>query len=337
MRFKHPLRAAAVLAAVLTCATYGLGFLAERFGGHVAFLAFAALLLTPAGLTASAALGLRPPMKLDDFSNQGVNQKATLAVTRGSAYHDILIECYTNGVAMTVAQMKSMIDTIVVKLNGKPIQEWTPTTLDIVNSTYGAQYAMTNGFMRLYFSEPYNRSWEGEERGAWGTDGIDSFTIELKTNNTAVVPTFVAWGTTDESNRSIRSWPIRHVRNSGALAVVAGTSQVPNPLREVGMFYRRLHFLSALISKVKIQTQKVTKWDDLPRAVVAELLAKRGFALQANVYTVAFDMTSAQLTDQLATFIATNPPVLVPDLRIEYTGTGAGTVEIVSEQYQLFN
>lgn len=277
---------------------------------------------------------MRIPLQLPEFQGVGVNAKGTLDVTLGAGYHDITIECLTAGVAMTVAQMKSMIDTVVIKLNGKPVQEWTPTSLDVANKTNGAQYGMLDGYLRLYFSEPWNRTMDGEERGAWGTQGLDSFTIEIKTNGTAVAPTFVAWGNTDELNRPIRAFPIRHVRNYDQLPVVNGVQQFPGILKEVGLFYRRIHFLSALISKVSIRTNKVTKWDNLPRLLVAELMAKHGLALQANVYTVAFDLTSKQLTDQLASFLSTNPPVIVPDFKLDYTGTGAGNVNVVTEQYQ---
>jgi hypothetical protein len=238
---------------------------------------------------------------------------------------------------MTVAQMKARVDSIVQKINGKPVREWTPTSLDILNSTNGAQYAAVNGYLRDYFSEPWNRTLDGEERGAWGTGGINSWTLEVKFNAAAVAPGITAFANIEEANRPFRAFPVRHIRTIAGLAVVNGVTQMPNPLREVGLFYRRLHFLSALITQVRVSVNKVVKWEDIPRGLVAELMAKAGLSLQANTYSLAFDITSKQLTDQLATFINENGTLKeIADLRIEYTGSGAGSVDVVHELYQIF-
>lgn len=279
---------------------------------------------------------MRIPIQLPEFTGVGVNQKASLSVPLGVAYHTILLNLLTSGVNMTVAQMKSMVDTITVKLNGKPVQEWTPTSLDIANATNGTQYAANNGYLFLHLSEPWRRTMEGEESGAWGTAGLDSFTIEVKFNGTAVAPTIASWGfVQDGPNREIRRFPIRYVRNYTALPVINGVQQLNGIVRDVGLFYTRFHFLSALVTVAKVQINRITKWDSITRVVAVEVLAKRALAMQANTYTLAFDGASQQLTDQLASFqLGQQGPVVVPDFRIEYTGTGAGTTDLVAEQYQ---
>lgn len=278
---------------------------------------------------------MRNILLLPDFANVASNGRAKLDVTLGMAYHEITLRVNEGADLMTVAQMKARIDTITVKLNGKPVQEWTPTSLDVANATNGTQYAASDGHLTLYFSEPWRRTMEGEEKGAWGTLKLDSFVIEVKFNANAVAPSITAWAVVDEYNRPIGAYPIRHVRNYTGNAVVQGQTQLPGLLKEVGLFYARIHFLSNLITKVKVMVNNVTKYDDVPRDLAAELMKKwRGLTMQANVYTLAFDATSQQLTDQLATFLATTPPVEVQDLRVLHTGSAAGTVDVVTEQYQ---
>lgn len=283
------------------------------------------------------ALGFRNQLKLPNFNAVGSNQKATLDVPLGLAYHDISLNILEGGADMTVAQMKARIDSVVIKINGKPVQEWTPTTLDALNRTNGAQYAAIDGWLTLYFSQPWIRTMEGEERGAWGTDGIQTFVIEVKFNAAAVAPAISAFANVEEANRPFRAFPVRHIRTLAAMPVVNGLSQIPNPLKEVGLFYSRMHFFSNLVTSARVSVNKVVKWEDIPRALVAKLMAERGLSLQANVYSLAFDLTSKQLTDQLASFVSDAGTLKeIADFRIEYTGSGNGTADVVHELYQVF-
>jgi hypothetical protein len=241
---------------------------------------------------------------------------------------------------MTVAQMKIMVSSITLKMNGKPVREWTPASLDISNATNGTQFAAANGYLRDFFAMPWLRTMEGEERNALGTVGLRTLTYEIVFSGTAVTPTVKAWANVDEYDRPVTAYPFRHIRNYNALPVVNGTTQWPGGglLKDVGLWYGRLHFQSAAITKVKVQANGVTKWDDLPRALVGELMAKAGLAQQANTYSLAFDLTSKQFTDILSTFTRSgNGYAPIADLRLEYTGNAAGTVDVCTEQFQLVN
>lgn len=328
---------------LFVAALLGLGLwqcfdLAYHAGGALGAATVAGLVLFGAA-PASPVLGFRYPVKLSDPSgNITTNGKATFLLTKGLAYHDVTFNIKDGGVDMTVAQMKARVDSIVMKVGGKAVREWTPTSLDIANSTNGAQYAAANGYLTDYFSEPWRRTWEGEERASMGTQGVGDITYEVKFNGAAVTPTIEGWATVDSVDRPFRAFPFRHVRNYN-VAVINGRTQWPGGglLREVGLFYDRIHFLSALVTVVRIETNKNVKWEDIPRALVAERLAKRGLALQANVYSVVFTGSSQQLTDQLASFVDNNGVLEnVTDFRIEYVGTGAGNVDVVTEQYQIF-
>lgn len=289
----------------------------------------------------SLVLGFRYPVRLPDpTGNIVTNGKATFLIPKGNAIHNVTFNLTDGGVAMTVAQMKARITSIVMKVGGKAVREWTPTSLDIANSTNGAAYAAADGYLRDYFSEPWRRTFEGEERGAMGTQGVGDITYEIQFNGAAVAPGVVGWVVQDALDRPFQAYPFRHVRVYTGMPVINGRTQWPGGglLREVGLFYDRIHFLSNLVSIVRIETDKNVKWEDLPRALVAELMAKEGLSLQANTYTVAFSGLSKQLTDLLSSFKQTAGGQLdiINDFRLEYVGTGAGNTDVVVEQYQIF-
>lgn len=335
--FKRRAKVASAFHAVSVVASCAVAFFAGPLMALALFLGSNLIAHATWPADFSQVHGFRNQLKFPNFNSVGSNQRATLDVPLGVAYHDISINVTDGGVDMTIAQMKARIDSIIIKIDGKAVQEWTPTTLDALNSTNGAKYAAINGWLTLYFSEPWNRTMEGEERGAWGTDGIKTFVIEVKFNAAAVAPGIVAWYNAEEANRPFRAFPVRHVRTLAAMPVVNGLSQIPNPLKEIGLFYRRLHFFSANITSAKVSVNKVVKWEDIPRALVAKLMTERGLSLQANVYSLAFDLTSQQLTDQLATFVKDgNNLKEIADFRIEYTGNGAGNADVVHEMYQVF-
>lgn len=330
------------LVALVLAACFSL--IGQAYGTPVALAAFVGLngLAYSASVTGSACLGIRPPLKMPDFTgNFAANGKVTATLPPGVAYHQDTFHFQTAAVDMTVAQMKSMVTSIVAKVNSKEVRTWTPTALDVANATNGARFAAANGYLTDYFSEPWRRTWEGEERCAWGTDRTNGITYEITWSGTAVTPTVEHYAIADESNRPFDAYPIRQVRMNNALAVVNGLQQWPGQgiFKDTGMWYSRIHFLSALVTSASVKVNKVPKWDNVPRAFLAEWLAKnQGLSLQASTYTVAFDGLSQQLTDQLATFFinaAGNQQVL-NELVVEWTGSGGGNVDILTELYQKF-
>lgn len=325
----------------------GLAAIAFAFFIGGAAPAVAALVVAASGQalltqhTNAYALGLRLPLKLSDpTGNIVTNGKATFTLPKGYAMHHIIFHVQDGGVDMTVAQIKARIDSIVLKVGGKAVREWTPTSLDICNATNGAQYAMAAGYFTDYFSEPWRRTLEGEEKSGMGTQQVGDITYEIKFNGAAVAPSIEAYGVFETTDRPFRSYPFRHVRTYSGMPVINGAQQWPGNgvLREVGLFYDRIHFLSALVTSVRIEVNKNVKWEDIPRALLSEILAKRGLALQANTYSVVFSGTSQQLTDQLASFVddGSGNLQIVNDLLLRWTGTGAGNSDVVTEQYQIF-
>lgn len=287
----------------------------------------------------SQVLGVRLALKVPDPSgNMVTNGKVVFDNPRGVAYHEIQYRFRDGGVDMTVAQIKARVESIVQKFNGKAVREWTPTTLDTCNSVNGAQYAAVNGYLSDYLSEPWRRTIEGEERNALGTGGLGQFTTEIKFTAAAVAPSVEAIALVDDQNRPFNAYPFRHVRSYPGQPVINGAQQWPGagPERRVGLWYDRIHFFSSLVTAVRIEMDKSVKWEDVARADAAVKYANRGFAMQANVYTVGFSLLSGQFTDQLPSFKQEDGKLVpVENFLLKWTGTGAGTADVVTEQYEI--
>ncbi len=273
---------------------------------------------------------------LPGFTNVGVATRATLVIPIGVIYYGLQLSLTRNGAPMTTAQMLTDIATLQLKVNDNVIQDWRPDDLIKVNATMGAQFAARDGYLPIWFSRPDRRTMEGEELEGWGTSDIQNFTLEV-TFQGAATPTITANAIVDAGgNRPLRAVPIRHIRRLNYAPGAAGQSQLNGLIKGVNIYYARMHFLSSLVTSVKISIDDRIVWHDLPRALVAEIFAEYGLSLQANTYTVAFDL-SKQLTDQMATFYppANNLPAApVNDLRVDVTVSGAGAFDVLLEQYR---
>lgn len=273
---------------------------------------------------------------LPGFTNVGVATRAVLQIPLGSIYHALNLTVTRNGAAMTLAQMLTDISTIQLKVNDNVVQDWKPDDLIKINSSKGAPLAVRDGYIPLWFSRPDRRTLEGEEIEGWGTSDIQNFTLEVQFAG-AATPTIAAYAIVDAGpNRPLRSFPIRHIRRNTLSPQGAGVIQFDKIVKGVNIYYADLHFLSTLVTSVKVTIDDRIVFADLPRALIGELMSEYGAVLQTAVYTVPFDL-SRQLTDQLATFYPASgnlPAAPVQDLRIDVTCSGAGTFDVVAEQYR---
>lgn len=282
---------------------------------------------------------------LPGFTNVGPSKTAILQVPLGEIYQILSLPVTRDGgagyAAMTVAQQLTDISAIRVKVNDNVIQDWKPTDLHKVNGFSGAQFAARDGYIDIYFLRPDRRTMEGEEAEGWGTSDIQNFSIEVDFSATPTGVTIGAYAITAKAaNRPLRAAPIRHIRRLTFAPGAAGTAQLDKIIKGVNIFYARMHFLSSLVTSVKITVDDRIEWHDLPRAQATELFAIYELVQQSSTYTVAFDL-SRQLTDQLPTFypavagVAAAAPV--QDFRVDVTVSGAGSFDVILEQYRYIN
>lgn len=280
---------------------------------------------------------MRDTLKLKNFSQQTAGNRATVDLPIGNIIHDVhLLFMTTAGALMTVAQMKSWVKNIKLILNGKLVQEFKKADyLFEQNGTNGAQYDPVAGHMKLYFSEPWRRSWEGEEFAGLGTGGLTTAVLEVEFDAAAVNPSVIGWASLDRMNRSVYKLPIKKVRTFNFAPAAAGTTQFDKLPQGPDIYYQRVHFKSALITAVSLVLDRNAKFEAVPLSIVAERFRNRGMVLQPNTYTMAFDDTQ-QLTDQVATFYQDAKGQFagkIQDFRIDATASGAGNVDVIVEEW----
>lgn len=280
---------------------------------------------------------MRDTLKLKQFSPASAGARSSVDLPIGNIIHDLhLIFTTTGGALMSVAQMKSWVKNITLRLNSKDVLTYKKSDfLFAQNGTNGAQFAAVDGVMRIYFSQWWRRSWDGEEKGGLGTGDLSSAVLEVEFDAAAVNPGVSGFASLDRRNRSVYALPILKVRPYNFIPGGAGTFLFDKLPQGPDIFYQRVHFFSNLVTHGKLMLDRNAKYEDVPLAVVAERFRNRGMVLQANTYTLAFD-DSQQLTDQIATFYQTPDGKYagkIQDFRIDMTVSGAGSIDVIAEEW----
>lgn len=112
-------------------------------------------------------------------SPQGVaaGAVATLDVPVGSTYYGITLQYTESGTLVTQANMEAAITGVLIKINGVPQRRLTAQDIIDYNALHGVVYQ--NGYLPIFFAEPWARSAGGEDIFAWGTDDVQTFQIEV--------------------------------------------------------------------------------------------------------------------------------------------------------------
>ena len=277
---------------------------------------------------------MRFPIALKPFS-QG--SKPTCELPLGSVLLDVLLNFTTGGVNMTVAQMKAWVKNLRVKLNnGKIVWDIRKTDyLMAANGINGAQYATVDGYLRLFFAEPWRRTIEGEDFPGLGTGDLSAAIIEIEWDDAAVNPAVSGKVYVDSGpNRSAFALPIRKFRHLNFTPAGAGLFQLDKIDQGPDLFYTRFHFFSALVTSARLTIDRTVAYEDLSLAEVAEILRNRGMVAQANTYSLVFDITQ-RYQDKLQTFYAKNGSYggKIQDFRVHANATGAGAIDVLVEEY----
>jgi hypothetical protein len=107
---------------------------------------------------------------------------ATTNLTRGGKHHFIFLACTLAGASVSIANIKTYITNVIVKANGQEKINLSSTDLFMLQSYYGTilGFPPTAGVLVIPLV-PYDlESYAERSYFAWGTDLLDSFTLELK-------------------------------------------------------------------------------------------------------------------------------------------------------------
>ncbi|MCG8696310.1 MAG: major capsid protein P2 [Minwuiales bacterium] len=266
------------------------------------------------------------PITTNSFNAVGANQRATLELPVGRlTYHQIEI-LYGTGAAggPTRGNMESQINDIRVKIGGKTQREHSAAELFLMNESRGIE--VQDGFLPIFFAEPWRRSVNGEEALAWGTADIPDLIIEVDLDSTANAPTLEARIIVTDDPRKLDL--IKKVKRSTVDVTATGTKNVTSLPRTDA--YYALHAISTDIEAVKVIVDQEDQWE-LPDSVARELYDQNGLTVPAGLTSVIWDYRN-RVGDTLDMSKRVNGQVVpVTEFRVDYEMTAATPFTLLQE------
>ena len=111
------------------------------------------------------------------FNAVGAGQTATLNLPPDGIYHKLMLHYAEGGTAADAATVTAAIDEARLIVNGKVQRRFTGEDLLAINAYHGKAY--TDGYLPIFFSEPWRRTVQGEDALAWGMGDVETFQLEV--------------------------------------------------------------------------------------------------------------------------------------------------------------
>lgn len=254
--------------------------------------------------------------ELPAFGGISANNTHTTLAPRGPSYRNIIFAPTIAGVAATTAEMAAQISMARLRVNGIARYELDADTLQDINAYYG--YAAVNGFLPLHLTYHWFATVSATENLVWGTQNIDSLSVELTLAAGATINGLKAYAVITPEKRDLGTIIEAHTYTYGPAG--AGTFEVSDLPKGNGDLFAA-HFESTVVSKVDVRLEGV-ELRAVPDAVSANFQtwqAKR--TPQAN-YRHHDPIAYALLVDDRL------PLRGVSDYRYLATTSGAGTLKV---------
>ena len=269
----------------------------------------------------------RQLLPTNSFNAVAANQRPTLSLPVGElTYHGILLKYGTSaGGGPNRANMEAHINDIRFKINGKVQREHSAAELFLLNETNGIQVA--DGFLQIFFSEPWRRTVLGEEGLAWGTADIPDLFMEVDLDAAATAPTLEAKVIVSEDPRPLGA--IKKIKRHTVPVSAIGVVNY-NDLPLIDSYYR-LHAVSTDVGNIKVVVDREDEFD-LTDAELRRVYADNGLTLPAGLTSAIFDYTQ-QASDILATQRKRpdNSVRAVSELRVDFDMTAANSFTLITE------
>ncbi|MBX3495674.1 MAG: hypothetical protein KF769_05465 [Parvibaculum sp.] len=253
--------------------------------------------------------------------------RATIDLPTDLRYHTIVLEYRENGVAVTQANMELAITKINLKLDGTSQREFSAAQLNVMNGHNGPEYAYQNGLLFLYFSEPWLKRLEEQQRMAWALQGqASTFQIEVDIAAGRTSPTLTAFAIVDNVAQPLL---MRKTRLMNIAVTAVGVRTEANLPRELGD-YARLHFFETTandISALKITVDGQLAFERT-RFRNNGMLSMKGFVPSAAVFHANFEEDRTFLQPLPMT---RRDKTRAREFRLDLTMAGAQSVNILAE------
>lgn len=183
--------------------------------------------------------------------------------------------------------LKSHITRILIRFGSKVV--WDVTGAELLSLNLFEGRPNTASVFILPFANSRARHLEQQYLGApdFGSLGVRKVTIEV-TIAGATAPTLEAWAEiappkllTPAQNQMFRALLSQPLTPSAA---VVDQAQQINWGQAGGALLRRMHFFSALVTKLKIKRDGLDYFEDIPLAVNNAILDENGWDPQASIF-----------------------------------------------------
>ncbi|WP_299394630.1 major capsid protein P2 [Pelagibius sp.] len=262
----------------------------------------------------------------NSFNAVAPGQKATLELAVGDlVYYDLLIQYGTSTAGgPTRANMEAEITQVAIKINGKVQRVFSAAQLFAIQEVNGIQVA--DGFLPIFFAEPWRRSVAGEEVLAWGMSDVDTFTVEIDIAPGATNPTLEARATINRVARPLG--PIVKWRRFSVDASAVGIRNLTT-LPKLDAYFR-MHAFTANIGNVEVTVDQREHWN-LADAQARTIYANNGLTVPASITSVIFDYTQ-QVSNALPMVSGEGAAAkAVSEFRVDFDITVAGAFTLLTE------
>lgn len=252
----------------------------------------------------------------------------TMEIPANARYHAIVFEILVNGVAATAAEIRAALTNIQFMVNGTLLRQFSATDAQQVLLLNGE--SLRDGYLPVYFSEPWRADVMDEEVTSWDLAGQRTFTIQIAATAPASGLTLKGYRIYDYKRNVVGDRPFYEIIKWVKQTFNAATGendydQIPktNPIQRIHCFAA-----SAAITRARVRSDSVEIFDQT-FAQNATTLAAYGLVQQTNSFPIVFDYTQ-QIRDFLPVVDSNGSPLR--DLNVKLNMASAQNVTFLIEQ-----
>lgn len=252
----------------------------------------------------------------------------TIDIPANARYHAINLEILVNGVAATAAEIRTALTNLQFIVNGNVLRQFSATDAQQILLLNGE--TLTNGFLPVFFSEPWRADVMDEEITSWDLAGQRSFTIQIAATAPATGLSIRGYRIYDFKRNAIGGKPfaqvIKWVKQSFNAAIGENDfDQIPKqwPIQRI-----LCQAAAAAITRVRVRSDSVEIFDQT-FAQNGQTLQSEGLVQQANSFPIVFDYTQ-QIDDALPVLGQDGSPLR--DLNLKFTMGSAQNISLLTEQ-----
>lgn len=270
---------------------------------------------------------LRKHKRLQNFSAVAAGQIATLEVPIGETYFNIVLQYSESATLVTEANMKAAIEEVNIKLNGVSVRRLSAADIIALNALHGVAYQ--DGFLPLFFAEPWARNLQSEDVFAWGTADVQTFQIEVKIASGRTAPALQATAETTNQLRNLGA--IKKFRKYNIPVSATGIHNYQNLPRVDTL--AALHCESTDIDAVTAKVDNVEVFDQTKDQITQHLNNVPDISPQATFTHVLFNATG-RLEDNLPMAYPTDKKSTVrriQSLQFDFDMSAATPFDLIAE------